>query len=90
MKKVFSLILIALLLFTGVVPTYAESKEESELLEQNIKNVSSYAVSFIKAFTTCSDYASGDVITIQTLLLYSCFPAFFASISSIITKLVVT
>lgn len=55
MKKVFSLILIALLLFTGVVPTYAESKEESELLEQNIKNVSSYAVSFIKAFTTCSD-----------------------------------
>ena len=65
MKKVFSLILIALLLFTGVVPTYAESKEESELLEQNIKNVSSYAVSFIKAFTTCSDYASGDVITIQ-------------------------
>ena len=42
MKKVFSLILIALLLFTGVVPTYAESKEESELLEQNIKNVSSY------------------------------------------------
>lgn len=39
MKKVFSLILIALLLFTGVVPTYAESKEESELLEQNINIV---------------------------------------------------
>ena len=39
MKKVFSLILIALLLFTGVVPTYAERKEESEIFEQNIKNV---------------------------------------------------